>query len=175
MSEQQNIDSRLWDYIDGRSSAAEKSAIEKLLESNFEWKSKYHELAEVHQLVQSSELEQPSMRFTKNVMEEISKLHITPATKNYINKKIIWGIGMFFITTIVGFLIYGFMQVNWACGSSSGFADKYVNLDKVDFNVIFNNNFVNAFMMINVLLSLVLLDRFLANKRKKAHHQVTPH
>ena len=65
MSEQQNIDSRLWDYIDGRSSAAEKSAIEKLLESNFEWKSKYHELAEVHQLVQSSELEQPSMRFTK--------------------------------------------------------------------------------------------------------------
>ena len=72
-----------------------------------EWKNKYHELLDVHQLMKTSGLEQPSMRFTKNVLEEIAKLHIAPATKNYINNKIIWGIGAFFITLIAGFIVYG--------------------------------------------------------------------
>ena len=165
------IESRLWDFINGRNTAAEKSVIEKLVESNFEWKNKYHELLEVHQLISSSELEQPSMRFTKNVMEEISKLHIAPATKNYINNKIIWGIGGFFITVIAGFLIYGFGQVKWTSGKSSGIADKYVDFSKVDFSKLFDNNIVNVFMMINIILSLVLLDRFLANKRKRFHKE----
>src|SRR5512138_3295643 len=92
------IEKQLWDYIDGLSSNEERSSIEKLLQSNLEWKNKYHELLEVQEMLKSSELEQPSMRFTKNVMEEIAKLHIAPATKNYINKKIIWGIAAFFIT-----------------------------------------------------------------------------
>ncbi|HRO70936.1 MAG TPA: hypothetical protein PK951_11170, partial [Chitinophagaceae bacterium] len=64
---------RLWEYIDGLSSAEEKSVIEELIENNTQWRVKYKELLEVQQLLQSSELEEPSMRFTRNVMEEISK------------------------------------------------------------------------------------------------------
>ncbi len=172
MNQQVNIEQQLWSYIDGHCTKEEKPAIEKLLETNFEWKNKYHELLEVHQLMSSSELEQPSMRFTKNVMEEISKFHIAPAAKNYINKKIIWGIAAFFLTVITGFLIYGFAQVEWTSGTGPGITDKYVDFGKVDFSKFFNNNFVNIFMMINVLLSLVLLDRFLANKRKRFHKEV---
>ena len=96
---------QLWEYIDGFSNEAEKSAIEKLIAENAEWKAKYHELLEVHQSLNLVELEAPSLRFTKNVMEEIAKYQIAPATKTYINSKIIWGIGVFFITMIVGFLI----------------------------------------------------------------------
>jgi hypothetical protein len=158
------IENRLWSYIDGLSSYEEKSAIEKLLESNLDWKNKYHELLEVHQLMKSSDMEQPSMRFAKNVMEEIAKYHIAPATKNYINKKIIWGIALFFITLIVAFLVYGIGQIDWNAESDTKLP---FDLSQVDYSKIFNNNFVNAFMMVNVLLSLVLLDRFLANKRKK--------
>ena len=113
MNQQQHIEEQLWSYIDGFSSEEERSAIEKLLQSNVEWKSKYHELLDAHQLIKSAELEQPSMRFTKNVMEQIAKYQIAPATKTYINNKIIWSIGVFFITMIVGFLIYGFGQINW--------------------------------------------------------------
>jgi len=87
------IEERLWNYIDGTSAAGERTAIEQLLQSNAEWKAKYHELLEVNELLRSSELEAPSMRFTKNVMEEISRLHIAPATKTYINNRIIWGLG----------------------------------------------------------------------------------
>ena len=168
MSQQQTIEQQLWSYIDGLTSIEEKSSIEKLLESNQEWKKKYKELLDIHQLMNSSDLEQPSMRFTKNVMEEISKFHIAPATKNYINNKIIWGIGGFFITLITGFLIYGFMQIDWTDTTASTIStQKYVNFDNVNFGKIFNNTFVNAFMMVNVLLGLFFLDRFLANKRKK--------
>ena len=164
MNTKQNPEERLWDYIDGLSSPPEKTVIEQLLESDAEWKAKYHELLEVQQLLQSSELEAPSMRFTKNVMEKIAKFHIAPAAKSYINNWIIRGIGAFFITLIVGFLVYGFAQVDWTAQGNSRLP---VDFNKIDLSKMFNNDWVNAFMMINVILALFLLDRFLANKRKK--------
>jgi hypothetical protein len=169
MNKQQTSEERLWDFIDGISSPQEKSVIEQLIQSDGEWKAKYHELLDVQQLLQSTELEAPSMRFTKNVMEEIAKLHIAPATRNYINKRVIWGIGAFFITIIVGFLVYGFGQIDWTAQGDSKLPVDLTNVDfsKVDYSKMFSNNLVNAFMMINVILGLFLLDRYLANKRKK--------
>ena len=154
---------RLWEYIDGISSPEEKSAIEKLLEINAEWRAKYSELLEVQQLMQSSELEEPSMRFTKNIMDEIARLQIAPATKTYINKNIIRGIAAFFIILITGFLIYGFAQVTWDTGESSYMPD----MSKMDFSKFFNNTYMNIFLMINVILGLFLLDRYFSDKRSK--------
>ena len=174
MNKQQTTEERLWDYIDGVSSPGERTVIEQMIQTDLEWKSKYSELLEVQQLLQSSELEAPSMRFTKNVMEEIAKLHIAPATRNYINKKIIWGIAAFFITIIVGFLVYGLAQIDWSPQGESSLPVNFTNVDfsKVDYSKMFNNNLVNAFMMLNVILGLFLLDRYLANKRKKFHEEV---
>ena len=160
----EEMELKLWDYIDGSLPSSEKSTIDKLVEENAAWKSKYAELLELQQLIHSTELEHPSMRFTRNVMEEIAKYQIAPATKNYINNKIIWGIGIFFITIIVGFVIYGFSQVDWSDKSSSIIG---VDLSKVDYSKFFNNTYINIFMMMNVVLGLMLLDRVLSNKRKQ--------
>lgn len=160
------MEERLWNYIDGASEAGERSAIESLLQENAEWQSKYRELLEVHQLLHSTELDEPSMRFTRNVMEEIARLQIAPATKNYINKKIIYGLGAFFITMIIGFLVYGFYQIDWSAASNSKGVIP-VDIDKVNFGVLFNNTYVNMFMMLNVVLGLMFLDRYLSNKKKK--------
>jgi hypothetical protein len=165
MNTDRNIEERLWEYIDQFSTQEERSVIDQLLQTNQEWKTKYAELLQVNELLKSSELEEPSLRFTKNVMEEISKLHIAPATRSYINKRIIWGIGFFFIAMIIGFLVYGFGQVDWtATGENSSFAEK---LGKVDFNKFFNNSLVNVFMMINIVIGLFLLDNYFSNKRKQ--------
>src|SRR5260221_9143025 len=139
----ENIESRLWEYIDGLSADAEKTVIGQMVHSDKAWREKYHELLEVHQLMQSSELEAPSMRFTKNVMEEISKLHIAPAPKTYIDKKVIWGIAIFFFTLIGIFLIYGLGQVDWSSSpvSSSGTIINYV--DEILNNVEFSRYFIN--------------------------------
>ena len=106
------------------------------------------------------------MRFTKNVMEEIGKYHIAPATKTYINKKIIWGIGMFFILLIVGFLIYGFGQIDW---TAKGDGSSWINTSKIDFSKFFNNTYINIAMMVNIVLGLGLLDWYLTNKKKEMH------
>ena len=166
--ENEELEFRLWAYIDGISE--EPSVIENLIAENAAWRSKYAELMEVHQLVQHTTLDEPSLRFTKNVMEEIARLQITPAAKKYINTKIIWGIAAFFFTVISGFLVYGFSQVEWSGGSSSG-GPLDVDLPAIDFNPVFNNSFVNLFLMLNVVLGLFLLDRYLNMKRKRHFEQ----
>jgi hypothetical protein len=158
-----HIDERLWDYIDGNLSVDDKSVIENLLKSDMEWRAKYQELLEVQQLLHSTELEEPSMRFTRNVMDEIAKSHIAPAASTYINKNIIRGIAIVFIAMIVGFLIYGLRQVVWTEGE-----EHYtIDLSRIDISKFFNNAYMNIFMMINVVLGLFLLDRILGNKKKQ--------
>ena len=166
MDNQNDIELRLWEYIDGLSNNEEKTVIEKLVSENAEWKAKYHELLEVHQSLNLVELEEPSLRFTKNVMEEIAKYQIAPATKTYINSKVIWGIGIFFLTMIVGFLVYGIGQIDWTTAGDSK-STLGVDLTKIDYSQMFNSNLMNGVMMLNVVLGLVLLDRFLSNKNKR--------
>lgn len=159
---------RLWDYIDGVSTAGERSAVEKLLHTDAGWQAKYQELLDIHQLMHSSTLEEPSLRFSKNVMDEIARLHIAPAASSYINKNIIRGIAIFFITMLVGFLVYGFGQAEWKSDSQSAL---HLDLDKIDYSRFFNNTYASLFMMVNVVLGLFLLDRYLAGRRKKIHKQ----
>lgn len=164
-----DIDARLWEYIDGAGTAEERSVIDKLIAADLEWKQKYQQLLDTQQLLKSAELEEPSMRFTKNIMEEISRYHIAPATKNYINKKIIWGIGAFFITIIVVFTVYMLSQLDWSSSGSNSALP--VDIPRIDFSKMFNNTIVNIFMMLNVVLGLMFLDRYLDNKRKAAHKE----
>lgn len=161
----QNMEERLWDYLDGTCNEQEKSFIEQLIESNLEWKGKYKELLDVHTLMQTSlELDEPSLRFRQNVMEEIAKYHIAPATRTYINKNVVRGIGAFFILMIIGLFVYSFGQVNWSDGSGSIIP---VDFGKFDWGKVFNNSYVNVFLMVNIVLGLVLLDMYL-NKKKKS-------
>ena len=51
MNRQQTMEERLWDYIDGACSADDKLFIEQLVATNLQWKAKYEELLEVHQLL----------------------------------------------------------------------------------------------------------------------------
>ena len=170
MDTQQHIEERLWDYIDGSCNEQEKSFIQQLIESNLEWRSKYRELLEVHELMRNSlELEEPSLRFRQNVMEEISKYQIAPATKTYINKNIIRGIGAFFVVMVVGFIISGFAQVNWS-DSSSG-ASLPVDFTKLDWSKFFNNTYTNIFMMVNIVLGLMLLDMYLGKKKNQLQNK----
>ena len=166
----QHMEERLWEYMDGVCSAEDRLFIEQLIATNPEWKTKYQELLELQDLMSHHlELEEPSMRFTQNIMEAISKHQIAPAAKSYINKRIIWGIAGFFIVSIIGFLIAGLLQVNWSTGGtdSSLINLNKINVDKIDLSKFFNNTYTSIFMMINVVLGLMLLDMFLHSRKKK--------
>ena len=160
------IEVKLWEYIDGMVEPSERSAIEQLIAENAEWRAKYLELLDLHQSINLVELEEPSLRFTRNVMDEIAKHQIAPATREYINQKIIWGIAAFFITVIVSFVIYGLAQIDWSAGNSDGTIGG-VDFRQVDYSRMFSNTFVNIFMMLNIVLGLMLLDRYLADRKTK--------
>ena len=170
MNKPENIEDRLWEYLEGEGTAEDRLFIEQLIASNAAWKTKYQELLELQDLLSHRlELDEPSMRFTQNIMEAISKHHIAPAAKSYINKRIVWGIAGFFICTIIGFLIAVFAQVHWSGGSTtdSSFINN-INLDKVDTGKFFSSTYATVFMMVNVVLGLAALDMYLRRKRGKA-------
>jgi hypothetical protein len=174
MNTEQPMEDRLWDYIDGISSPAERSAVETLIEANQQWRRKYRELLDVHQLLAGSELEEPSMRFSKNVMEEIGRHHVAPATTTYVNKNIIRSIGAFFLSMIAGLLIYCFARIKWTGGSSSNLISSYnisleknSPLEKLNWEKLFNSSYVTAFMLIAVVSGLVLLDLYLQRKKQQ--------
>src|SRR5690606_8169922 len=114
MSTAQNIEMRLWDYIDGRLPEDESLKVSELIHNNPEWKELYEQLLEVQVMLQADQLEEPSMRFQKNVMEEIVRAKIAPASSSYINKSLIRGLALFFICSIVAILIYGIAQIDFS-------------------------------------------------------------
>lgn len=166
MTPHQNIESQIWEYIDGLSTPEERKFIEQLLATNAEWRAKYQELLEFNSsLADNIELEEPSMRFSRNVMEAIATHQIAPAAKTYINKKIIYGIAGFLLSLIAGFLIYAFAQIDWS--SASGSRSSSFDLSRVDMSKVLSNNYINSFMIMNVVLGLMLLDRYLAQQRRE--------
>jgi hypothetical protein len=162
----QEMEQRIWEYIDGHCSPAEKALISKNLAENPAWQSKYTELMGIHVLLQSEEPDMPSLRFTKNVMEEISRYQVAPATRNYINKNVIRGITAFFLVMIIGLLIYFVGQIRWSGNSSDSLLPKY-NLDagKLNWGKLLNNTYLNIFIGINVILGLILADKFMQEKK----------
>jgi hypothetical protein len=162
----EGMEQRLWDYIDGVSPANEKSLVEELLRTDKNWQSKYRELLDIQQMLKSAETEQPSMRFTKNVMEEIARYKIAPATRSYINKKIIYGITGFFLVILGAFMIYAFTQVNWAEGGSTKLP---VDLSRVnvDWSKYVNSTTLNIFFMLDAVIGLFLLDRYLTKRKQQ--------
>lgn len=163
MDAQKNMEERLWNFIDDLAPVAEQTEIKRLLQNDTAWKSKYEELLELQAILKSSELGMPSVRFAKNVMDEIARIHIAPATKSYLNKNIIRSIAFFFIASLAGIIIYGIAQTNFSEGGKSTFTKKVGSLD---FSNLFNNNWMNVLIMVNIVVGFVLLDSYLASKKR---------
>jgi len=174
----QQMEEQIWNYIDGNAGEKEISFIESMIATDMDWQKKYSELFEVNQLLKTDlELEQPSLRFSKNVMEQISSLQPARATVQYINKNIIRSIAAFFILTIAGLLIYSLSQMNWASvnGSSLLFNVQSLHLDKLDFSKLMSSTWINVVLMVNVVLGLLLLDSYLRRKKKSSAENSVSH
>jgi hypothetical protein len=163
----QDIEHRIWEFIDGHCSPSEKAAIVQNLADNQIWKNKYTELKSIHDMLQKEELDMPSLRFTKNVMEEISRYQVAPATKNYINKNVIRGISSFFLVMIIGLIIYFVGQIHWNGNSTGNLVPAFsLEADKLNWSKMLNNTYVNIFIGINTILGLILLDKYMQVRKK---------
>jgi len=114
----------------------------------------------------SMELEQPSMRFTQNIMDAVATQHIAPATKKYINKTIIRGIAAFFITILA--TVFGYALAT-AHGSGTSFLPK-LNLNNLNLGRYVNSTTMMLFVAVNIVVGLVFLDTMLRTKKTQEMH-----
>lgn len=160
------MEARLWEYIDGLAPEGERKAVEALIAEDLAWREKYAELMQLHQLLPAAAMDAPSMRFTKNVLEEISRISVQPAARQYINRHIIRGIAAFFITTLALTITYSFGQADWTGSSSAS------PLSQVDYSPLLSPSLTNGLLGIQVVLGLFLFDRYL-DYRKRQHRRAT--
>jgi hypothetical protein len=106
------------------------------------------------------ELEEPSMSFTRNVMEQVN-LELKPiALKTKVDNRIIYSIGAIFILSIVA--IFGYVVAT--ADLNFKFNLTQLNFDLYETKII-NPTSIRIFLMVDLVLILIYIDSFL-RKRK---------
>ena len=166
IDQSEQMEMELWEYIDGLCNEADRLRIAALINTDKLWQQKFEEITEVNSsLASAMEMEQPSMRFAKNVMEAVANVNIAPATKIYVNSSIVKGIAAFFLISIISLLGYAMVNAKWS-NEPLGISDK-LNIPKVDLSPYFNSSFFNIIIGINVVLGLVILDLVMRRRNNR--------
>jgi hypothetical protein len=167
MQERINMEERIQDYIDGICNETESIEVAKYIASSQLWKETYVSLMELHTLLQTGfEPMEPSMRFSKNVMEQIGDINIAKATRQYLNPKVIWAFGILFAGILVLLLGYSISLADWtSTGSDVTFKVPEIPIPSVNWEIYINSKTTMIFLFINIVLGLSLLDYWLPGKR----------
>ena len=158
-----NIEEKLWDYIDGNCTEAEHSAITSLIAHDEAYRLKYQELLKLNNEFSAMEVDEPPMAFTYNVMEEIRAQHARQPLKAAINKRFIMGIAAFFSLTILLLLGYILVTINWSAGSPADLP-VHVNFRMPNIGVYFTKPVVEGILFFYVISALVLFDGVLRRR-----------
>ena len=157
-----NLEERLWNYIDGTCSAEEQRAIDILIAQDESVRSKYEELLALNSEFSKMEVDEPSMAFTYNVMEGIRAEIAQKPLKAGINKRIIIGIAGFFIVSILLLLIFALSTIHiGTAGTSLRIAD---SLKMPDLKSLVSAPVLKAFVFFDVVLALFLFDAYLRRR-----------
>ena len=158
MNHSSEKDTRLWDYIDGSSGPEEKAAIRELIRTDSDWQLRYQELLDMDQELRSITAEQPSMRFSKNVMEAIAGNNKIPAITSYVNKWVLRsGAGILVAMFLVAIVTIFKSPASQSAHSGELFNNLHPYLNKVP-------SLWYYFTIANMIGLLVLLDAMLRNK-----------
>jgi len=158
-----NVEARLWNYIDGSCSEDEQKAIAILIVQDEVYRRKYQELLSFEQEFSKMEAEEPPMAFTYNVMEGIRAEYAQKPLKAVINKRIIKGIAAFFILTIVVLVVLVLSTLHLSPVNFSGHLP--VNLKLPDMkNYINGPTVIKAFLFFDLVLALYFIDAYLRKR-----------
>lgn len=153
------IEEQLWNYIDGNCSPVEKLEIEAKLAVNIQYHTLYQELLKVNEELNKIDFEEPSMSFTRNVMEKVN-LELKPvALTTKVDHRIINSIGAFFVIALACIFIYA--------GATSNMNFK-LDMPKFDFSFetgkYINRTSLQIFLFVDIAIALVYLDGVLRKR-----------
>ncbi len=154
-----NIEEQIWEYVTGTCSAHEKSTLTDLMKKDPAVKLLFEEIKSLHLALNQLELDEPSMGFQQQIMTKVAAEPLPGSLSNLIDKRIIYGIGGFFLVSIAGLLGFAFYQLDWSTAGNMRF-----ETPKMDWNIRFNKTFMFAFLSVDVVLGLYFIDYFLRKK-----------
>lgn len=161
MEHNDDIALQIWNYLDGLCDDEERISIQTHIAIDPVWQQKFREINAIHtELKTTLETEQPSMRFSKNVLDTIAIADVAPAMKKYINYNIIKGIAAFFLITITGMLTLAVMNAKW--DTSDIPTPKW---DHFHMHFHLNSSIINLAIGISIVLSLILIDAIFNKNR----------
>ncbi|MDF2431299.1 MAG: hypothetical protein JWP44_930 [Mucilaginibacter sp.] len=156
-----NVEEKLWNYIDGNCTPGEQKTISMLIEQDEAYKLKYQELLELNKEFSAIELDEPPMAFTYNVMEAIRAETAKQPLKSAINKRIIMGISIFFVLTIILSLVYTLTGIKLTAADLSAAVPSGFKMP--DITSYITKPVMMGFLFFDVVLGLFLLDTWLRN------------
>ncbi|MES2112435.1 MAG: hypothetical protein V4577_27000 [Bacteroidota bacterium] len=160
-----NIEEKLWSYIDGTCPADEQTVISRLIASDESVRLKYQELLALDKEFAAIEMDEPPMAFTYNVIEAIRTEEAMVPLKTKVNKRIIMGIMLFFLIGLTGFIIYTLTQMDISSAGVPDIVSKVtVNVKLPQVNTQISKPMVEGFMFFDVVLGLFLFDKYLRRK-----------
>jgi hypothetical protein len=155
------IEEELWNYIDGFCGPDEKLAIEAKIATDLSYQRVYQDLLAVHHQLGQLDLDEPSMSFTRNVMEQVALEARPVVLQTKIDHRIVYTIGSLFILSILGIFGYAISLSDW----NFSFAMPTVNLDT---SKLFTPLTIQIFVFVDVTLLLIYLDSLLRKGKLRA-------
>lgn len=156
------IEQRIWDLLDGNATGEERTLTEQLIESNPDYRKVYEEFKSFNSLVSTVELDEPSMSFCRNVMDQIQMEPVSRSVKSLIDKRIIYGIMTFFLLTITILLGFLLSQIDWS--QPTGLEKLEYKFPVVNIFKSLNDTLINIFFFSYIIIGLYFLDGFLRRK-----------
>ncbi len=156
------IDEQIWAYIDGSCNASESQHMAEKIATDEHYAKAYQELLKLNELLMTDTLDEPSMSFSRNVMDAVALEMAPKKLTTRVNNNIIYGIAGFFIVSIAAIFIY--ILAN-STGSGMGFSMPAPTFS-LDLSGMFSPLAMKIFLIFDVALALIYLDRLL---RRKMH------
>ncbi|MET1056407.1 MAG: hypothetical protein ABWY16_13960 [Pedobacter sp.] len=150
------IEEQIWDYIDGNGGSAQRSETARKIASEEEYQSVYRELLSLQQQFKDISIDEPSMSFSRNVMEIINMEPAPVSLKTKTDKRIILGLAALFILAIGTILAF-------AIANSHMSAPKF----SVDINLsqYLSPTLIKTFVFADIVLAMLYADSLFRRKK----------
>lgn len=159
-----SAEEKIWNYIDGLCSQEEALEIERLLQEDISFQNLYQEILIFDKNLKLTDLEEPSMGFTFQVMDKI-RLQAQPLSlKAQVDKRIVYGIAASFILILSLIMAVAIAQTNWS--AASGSFNFNMNYDVFKIGEGFSRTAIQAFLFFDIIMMLLTADYFLRKRSK---------
>jgi hypothetical protein len=140
----------IWDILDGEAGSEMHAQHEAQLLADESYRTTFVQCEQLHRQLLNLPLESPSMRFNENLMERLAPERRTAPKSDRL--PLIFGVVFTILSVLLGILI--FSQSNLTAVPT----EKGLTTDGV-VSMLSNPLFVQVFMLINIVLFFVILDK----------------